>query len=205
MSIGVRSAPIAHREARIEKREEILRATARLISRRGIRGLRTAEVAAEAGVSPGLLFYHFSDRDGLLDATLEYLDNEARRFRSVLHTDDVSVRDSLIRHIVDEIQDVPELVQVSLVWSEFRSAAVYETTLRPGIQRATRGWTSMLGDAVVEGQARGEIGAGDPEVIAQLLTTLVEGIDGRWATGEMDTGEARRLLQFAAEQLIPAP
>ncbi|KRC59437.1 hypothetical protein ASE14_16050 [Agromyces sp. Root81] len=199
------SVPIARREARIEKREEILRATARLISRRGIRGLRTADVATEAGVSPGLLFYHFSDRDGLLDATLEYLDNAARRFRSVLHTDDASLRESLIRHVVDEIQDVPELVQVSLVWSEFRSAAVYEPTLRPGIQRATRGWTTMLSDAISEGQGRGDIGAGDPDVIAQLLTTLVEGFDGRWATGEMDTGEARRLLQLAAERLIPAP
>ena len=205
MSNGVTSAPVAPQEVRIEKREEILRATARLIGRRGIRGLRTADVAAEAGVSPGLLFYHFSDRDGLLDATLEYLDNEARRFRSVLHTDEVSVRDSLIRHIVDEIQDVPELVQVSLAWSEFRSAAVYEESLRPGIQRASRGWSEMLRDAIVEGQGRGEIGAGDPETIAQLLTTLVEGIDGRWATGEMRTDEARRLLRFAAEQLIPAP
>ena len=56
---------------RAGRREAILDAAARLIARRGVRGLRVEEVATEAGVSPPLLYYHFESRAGLVRATLD--------------------------------------------------------------------------------------------------------------------------------------
>ncbi|MZE52785.1 TetR family transcriptional regulator, partial [Streptomyces sp. SID5770] len=41
---------------------QILEAAARVIARRGVRGLRVEELAAEAGVSTALIYYHFKDR-----------------------------------------------------------------------------------------------------------------------------------------------
>ncbi|WP_425558559.1 helix-turn-helix domain-containing protein, partial [Kitasatospora albolonga] len=41
-----------------DRRTEILRAATRVISRRGVRGLRVAELATEAGVSAALIYYH---------------------------------------------------------------------------------------------------------------------------------------------------
>ena len=55
----------------------ILEAAARLVARRGVRGLRMEELAAEAGVSTGLLYYHFKDRSTLLRRTLEFVNERA--------------------------------------------------------------------------------------------------------------------------------
>ncbi|MEB4613100.1 TetR/AcrR family transcriptional regulator, partial [Leucobacter sp. M11] len=54
-----------------DTRERILASCARVIARTGLARFRMSEVAREAGVSIGLLAYHFGDRDGLLQAALD--------------------------------------------------------------------------------------------------------------------------------------
>jgi AcrR family transcriptional regulator len=53
------------------QREAILRATLELLRDRGIAKLTTREIAREAGVSEASVFYHFTDRAGLLQAVFE--------------------------------------------------------------------------------------------------------------------------------------
>ncbi|WP_076478591.1 TetR/AcrR family transcriptional regulator [Williamsia sterculiae] len=52
-------------------RDEIISATVAVLRERGIARLTTRQVAAEAGVSEGSIFYHFTDRQGLLKAVFE--------------------------------------------------------------------------------------------------------------------------------------
>lgn len=54
-----------------ERREEILAGAIRVAARHEIRGLTVRAVAKEAGVSKGLIFFHFDDQQGLLLALLE--------------------------------------------------------------------------------------------------------------------------------------
>lgn len=56
-----------------QRREEILKAAYRVAARERLAGLTGRAVAAEAGVSSGLVFFYFGDRDGLLVALLEWL------------------------------------------------------------------------------------------------------------------------------------
>lgn len=56
-----------------QRREEILKAAYRVAARERLAGLTARAVAAEAGVSSGLVFFHFGDRDGLLVALLDWL------------------------------------------------------------------------------------------------------------------------------------
>ena len=55
------------------RREEILRAAFRVAARDRLGGLTVRAVAAEAGLSPGLLLFHFESKDALLCALLEWL------------------------------------------------------------------------------------------------------------------------------------
>ncbi|MFH8574958.1 TetR family transcriptional regulator [Streptomyces zaomyceticus] len=63
-----------------DRRRTILEAAARVIARRGVRGLRVEELAVEAGVSKALVYYHFEDRAGLLRSTLEFIGARAERY-----------------------------------------------------------------------------------------------------------------------------
>ncbi|NSM55935.1 TetR/AcrR family transcriptional regulator, partial [Serratia marcescens] len=59
-------------------RLRILKAAANLIRRRGYARFRTAEVAAEAGVSRGAQLHHFPTKDSLVVATLEHVFEQAQ-------------------------------------------------------------------------------------------------------------------------------
>jgi AcrR family transcriptional regulator len=56
-----------------QRRLEILKAAYRVAARERLTGLTAQAVAAEAGVSKGLVFFHFGNRDGLLVELLEWL------------------------------------------------------------------------------------------------------------------------------------
>jgi AcrR family transcriptional regulator len=48
------------------RRDEILRAAATVVSRKGFARTRVADVSAELGISSGLIFYHFDSKERLL-------------------------------------------------------------------------------------------------------------------------------------------
>jgi AcrR family transcriptional regulator len=75
-------------------RAAILRAALDLLRERGASRLTTREVAARAGVSEGSVFYHFTDRSGLLTAVIE----NALRTLNELRTGEpgAGVRDTLV-------------------------------------------------------------------------------------------------------------
>jgi AcrR family transcriptional regulator len=56
-----------------ERREAILRAAYRVAARERLTGVTARAVAAEAGVSPGLVFFYFESIDGLLVELLDWL------------------------------------------------------------------------------------------------------------------------------------
>jgi AcrR family transcriptional regulator len=59
-------------------RTRILKAAANLIRTRGYARFRTADVAAEAGLSRGAQLHHFPTKDSLVVATLEYVFEQAQ-------------------------------------------------------------------------------------------------------------------------------
>src|SRR2546430_267272 len=77
-----RSLGTARRRTQAERTEEtrtrILKADAELIRRRGYARFRTADVAAEAGISRGAQLHHFPTKDSLVVATLEHVFEQAQ-------------------------------------------------------------------------------------------------------------------------------
>ncbi|MBJ8346655.1 TetR/AcrR family transcriptional regulator [Antrihabitans sp. YC2-6] len=187
-----------------EKRDAILRASAKAIAERGIRGLRVNDVAEVASVSPGLLYYHFKDREGLLDAALKYINDRARAYRTEGDESADSARARLAHALLGEIQERPDVVENSLAWNELRASAVYEVALREPLARTTAAWVADIAEAISQAQLEGSIATGiDPHSTAVIMTALVEGLSGRWLCHEVSTAEARSFVLAAIDALFP--
>jgi TetR/AcrR family transcriptional repressor of bet genes len=63
----------------VQRREEIARAFARVMAGKGYEGASLSEAAREAGLSPGLVHYHFHDKRDVLLATLGLLSQDAEQ------------------------------------------------------------------------------------------------------------------------------
>lgn len=67
-----------------ESRERILAATFRVVARDAISGTRVPSIAIEAGVSQGILFYHFETKEKLLLSLLDWLLDAFRNYRGIV-------------------------------------------------------------------------------------------------------------------------
>lgn len=186
-----------------DKRESILRSSAQEIANHGIRGLRVAEVAANAGVSTALLYYHFSDRIGLLDASLTYMTEQARTYRSSLDAPGDSAWQRLLNHVLQEFQDDPVVIETTKAWNELRASAVYEPELRDPMASATVAWRSEISESISEAQAVGEVAETiDPARSAAVIVALMEGLSGQWMCDEVTLVEVHELLTAAVSTLL---
>ncbi|MGH3273759.1 MAG: TetR/AcrR family transcriptional regulator [Streptosporangiaceae bacterium] len=178
-----------------DRRTALLDAAVQAIARRGVRGLRVEEVAAEAGVSVALVYYHFTNRAGLLAAALQHVSDRAGRYVAAAMPEHASALERLQARLLGEIQDVTEVRDNSIGWGELRWAAVFEPELRPVVAGLTLYWVDEIADEITA-FARQE-GLSPPTSahdIAERLIALVEGLSGRWLTGAMPPDRVRALL-----------
>ncbi|MEV0253648.1 helix-turn-helix domain-containing protein [Streptomyces sp. NPDC050732] len=175
----------------------ILEAAARLIARRGVRGLRVEELAAEANVSTGLIYYHFKDRTGILRHTLEFINARAERYTTARGTDagPLTPREELEEVLLLELQDTPEVRENSSAWGELRASAVFDEVLREDLARATLVWVQEV--AALIGQVRPTAPAPALAAAGERLTALLEGLSTRWLSGGLGLDHARELMRGA--------
>lgn len=198
-----------------DARDRILEACERVIARAGLRGFRMGDVAREAGVSIGLLSYHFGDRDGLLHAALDHVNESAARRAAALPAADAGSGgrrtapapppgERLAALLCSEFGDDPQVRAGSTAWNELRAAAVFDADRAAAVARSTADWQRAVRDLVREAARDGEPhatavpgAAADPDAVALILTALVEGLSGRWLTGQLAVGEAQEAVRTA--------
>ncbi|OKJ14090.1 TetR/AcrR family transcriptional regulator [Kitasatospora sp. CB01950] len=176
------------------RKTSILEASARVIARRGVRGLRVEELAAEAGVSTALIYYHFKDRTGILRQTLEFINDRAGRYTAVREAGapPLGPREELEHALLLELQDVPEVRENSVAWGELRASAVFDDSLREDLARATLVWVQEIAELL--GRVRPMTPAPELAAAAERLTALLEGLSMRWLSGTLPLTHARTLL-----------
>ncbi|MEU9123107.1 TetR/AcrR family transcriptional regulator [Streptomyces sp. NPDC048506] len=200
---------------------QILEAAARLIARRGVRGLRVEELSAEAGVSTALIYYHFKDRAGLLRRTLEFISRRAVRYTDAALESSDDPRVQLTDMLLLELQDIAQVRENSAAWGELRATAVFNPDLREPLAGATRAWVEDVARLVhqVRSADRGEAGAGPDGAgadgggadgadaaayaAAERLTGLTEGLSERWLSGTTTLDRAHELIRGAVEVELP--
>jgi AcrR family transcriptional regulator len=182
-----------------DRRTQIMQAAARLIARRGVRGLRVEELAAEAGVSTALIYYHFKHRLGILRATLEFINDRADSYTAERDPDaaPLDARGELEQTLLLELQDIPEVRENSTAWGELRASAVFDLELREDVARSTLVWIQDIAELL--GHARPMAGAAALAMSAERLTALLEGLSGRWLSGSLPLAHARELVSGAVD------
>ncbi|MBO2446320.1 TetR/AcrR family transcriptional regulator [Actinomadura barringtoniae] len=176
----------------------ILKAAVRMIAKKGVRGLRVEELAAEAGVSTALIYYHFGDRAGLLRRTLEYVSERAERYTAEAMERSDDARTQLTDMLLLELQDDPAIIENSSAWGELRASAIFDPDLRAQLGDSTRTWVDDLSELIDQARSDGTAHEDtDARASAERLTALIEGLSNRWLSGSTPLGRAQDLVRQA--------
>lgn len=155
-----------------ERQAQILSAAARVLSDRGARGLRLADVADEAGVSVGLVQHYFRSRAELLLQT----------FRSAYQAAAGSL-DSLSAEEPDPERRLVKLVRHSIqadrwpIWLEYWGAASREPSIREQCEGEYHRWTGHFFSTIQAGVEDGSFHLRHPvDDVADRLLLLIDGV-----------------------------
>ena len=152
-------------QARAAARDRILDAAVRRIASDGIDAVRIARIAMDAGVSSGLVHYHFTTREALLAEALEH---------SFESAGDVSGYTDL-REMIDSCLPLPgEQERDWVLWVELWLRAVRHPELRPTAARLYARMQDWFAEAIEEGVARGVYAPCDARAVADHVLALID-------------------------------
>jgi AcrR family transcriptional regulator len=183
----------------------IVDAAVRVIARGGVARVKSAVVAKEAGVSVGLVHYHFATLDLLAREAFLYADAIAIRAMAEAASAATSGREEIDLRLFPWLEGTEEFEQAWEIWGEFWHASRHDDHVRALLQDAWEEWVQLIAEAVDRGKVDGSIAASvAPVEAARRLATLLESLGQQLTTGLIAPEDARGLLRGAIEREFPA-
>lgn len=168
-------APTRSRIAPDRRRRQIVEATYRVTLAKGLHELRIADVAAELGISTGLIHYHFRTKDELIEAMLGAMAGreiaDVRRELDLLGTPQERLVTSIERYLPSSRRDHSWLLWID-VWGE----ALRDGNLRRISEQLDLAWVELVAEVIADGAANGVFRCDDPVATAWRLCAVLDGL-----------------------------
>lgn len=156
-----------------EAREQILLATIKLLGTKGYANMSTNEIVAESGISKGGIYWHFKNKDAIVEAAfVAILDAQLAFIEAQLAGTDPA-REKLrrifgIAHLVGEESTPPPL--------ELFTLAARDAALMEQVRRYVHTYQERIAEVIQQGIDSGELASVDPMMTALNLLSILEGV-----------------------------
>jgi len=198
--------PTQREQAAAEARSRILAAAAEVIVRDGLAQVRMASIAREAGVSAGLLHYHFDTKELLFGAVLRHSharSAELSRRALVDAGEDPAGRLSwfLDRCLPSDEQRTHEW----LLWQELDRLCLRDPHLAAVGADLYEDLYGTVADLISDGLESGDFHTElDPRLVAETAVALTDGLGARVLAKDPNLGvdEARTVIATAVGVLV---
>lgn len=168
-----------------------------------MRGLRMGDVAREAGVSPALLYRHFSGRHELIvgcfaRASERTSPDAAPRSGGAL--------ERLAAAALAELGEHPAARENWVLWTELTAAGLTDPELARLVRDEYREWLDSTAALIREAQREGSVGAGiDPDLAAQRLVAATDGAGTLAVAGVVSHARGVDLIRAALASSLDVP
>ncbi len=167
----------ARERSRIETRRRLLEAGAELIAEQGVHAARATDIAAAAGVAVGTLYFHFRDKDGLLEAILLHgVDVLTERLAAILESPHASLEETVRAHeegIVAFIEEERTLARV-LFHKEVQATEVGSRIFELGVELQAE----SMREGIREGFYRDDL---VPPIAARAIVGMLAAVLTWWS------------------------
>jgi AcrR family transcriptional regulator len=158
-----------------ERRRALLRAARGVFGRKGFAATKIAEVAAQAGISHGLVYHYFPEKESLFAATIE---DSAQGWEMLVAGARAQAGTPwdlltyLCDHMIAGLREEPEHLMMPV--------HVYSEDAAPGVRDVLKRFRmQVLGDLqaiIEEGQRAGEVTKGSSVELTRALIAIIQGL-----------------------------
>lgn len=170
----------------------ILACSLNLFVSRGYAATRIADIASEAGISPGLLYHYFPSKDDILVALLEESLPRMEAAARALEAMEKPVADKLrlaLDALIEGIHARSETGKTHLLIAQVSASDVLPDSARAILEKHARVPYEIMERIFARGQAEGCVRAGDARQMAMIFWALVKGLSIHHAVHGKDLGE----------------
>jgi len=157
------------------RREQILCAAERLLAQKGWSKTTFADICKEAGISNGVLTYHFKDKDEILLAVLQKVSCDLQDKNYPLLGTPQSLQDKLAQLVHDNLVATGEQRELCMLSLHILSLATQRPEIAQWMQQVHNESLQQTRTAVEEAIEQGEIEQRDPAAVAAVLNILLAG------------------------------
>lgn len=164
--------------SREERRQQLIQATIKCISKKGIGSTTLGDVAQEAGLSQGIVNLHFNSKENLFNETLQYLAEDYKaQFDGTLEKSGSEAADKLLAVMEMDLKpavcDRQKLAVWFAYWGEVKSVPTYQQICEAYDQGYDEVIIGLCQAIIDQGQYRG--------IAAQTVTDALSSMtDGLW-------------------------
>lgn len=198
--------PSQREQAAAEARTRILAAAAECIVRDGLAQVRMASIARTAGVSSGLLHYHFDTKELLFGEVLRYSHEiSAELNRQALERAGAAPAERLSSFLDRCLPSDEQRAAEWLLWQELALLCIRDPHLAKVGAELYEDLYATVADLVREGVAAGIFTTTlDPRLVAETAVALTDGLGDRVLAGDPSLGlvEARTTIATAIGVLV---
>lgn len=195
--------------SRSVRRQQLIESTIAVLARRGYAALTVADVAKEAGLSAGIVIFHFNSKDELLADALTFLAAEYRshweeRVNGAGPSPAARLQALLLADHDPAVFTREKLAAWIAFWGETQGRPVYDQ-ICAGLDAERQAATESL---CRELDAEGGYGL-DSHIVMQSLESLGDGLWLRMAseetrpTSHLSAADAQRILLAALRAFFP--
>jgi AcrR family transcriptional regulator len=156
-----------------EARQQILLAAIKLIGTKGYANMSTNDIVAESGISKGGIYWHFKNKDAIIEAAFVSILNAQLAFIESQLAGNDSATDKLrrifgIAHLFGEESTPPPL--------DFFTLAARNAALMEQVRRYVHAYQERIAQVIQQGIDSGELAPVDPMMTAINLLSVLEGV-----------------------------
>ncbi|HPE32399.1 MAG TPA: TetR/AcrR family transcriptional regulator [Parvularculaceae bacterium] len=180
-----------------DRREKILQAAERCFVASGFHGARMAQIAKEAGMSPGHVYHYFDSKEQIIAEMVRAHSGEKREMVERFE----AAGDKLVDHMVDNLEESIDS-STDPFWSALTLEMAAEATRNPEIAEVLRSTDCEIKSRVVACLA-GQSGKEDIETRLEVLIALFQGLGVRNIINpELDKAAVIRVVKEVVETLF---
>ncbi len=196
------SAPArdAKRKLPAERHGELLSRAVEISAAEGLSAVTLRKVAADLGVTPGLVSHYFSSAEQLIIAAFREAATadlaEARARVAAVDTPS-EMLDVLLDYVLDESS-----VDASALWLDAWSLGRRNAALADEANALTEEWLAFIADIVRAGHEAGEFRRGDTDVSARRVLTMIDGLGAQQVVRAVEADELKHIARaYVASEL----
>lgn len=156
-----------------ERIPQILAAALRVFARQGIEAASMKEIAQEAGLSIGGVYWYYSSKDEIIfDLVKSFVEEDLAQASSVLHSPG-SARQRLLTIVTSGLAEAVRLMPITF---DIYRQSLYNPNVKAALQEYVSAYRQLFKTLFAQGIAAGEFRPINPDTAAQLLIALYNGL-----------------------------